>query len=81
MIPVIIRSNLAGVHYGYLTKRLRGGGVRLERARRVWEWQGAKTLSHAADTGFGTGTKIGPLAESTYGTSKRSITVPRQRRK
>ena len=61
MIPVIIRSNLAGVHYGYMTKRLHGGGVRLEKARRIWEWQGAKTLSHAADAGFGTGTKIGPV--------------------
>ena len=44
---VIVRSRDAGVHAGYLVARL-GDEVALRDSRRIWHWQGAKTLSELA---------------------------------
>ena len=51
---VMVRTESAGVHYGYLAKRestLAGIEVTLVRARRVWRWAGAATLSQLAMEG------------------------------
>lgn len=48
---VIIRSNMAGVHYGYMKEckdTLSGRIVTLVNTRRVWAWSGAATLSQMA---------------------------------
>lgn len=47
---VLIRANLAGVHYGTLVAR-EGQEVQLKNARRIWSWQGALSLSEIAMTG------------------------------
>ena len=47
---VVIRSNMAGVHVGWLVAR-EGDTVRLQNAHRVWRWSGANTLSELAQTG------------------------------
>lgn len=44
---VIIRSERAGVHYGYLLVR-NGTEVTLQNARRLWYWDGACSLSQLA---------------------------------
>lgn len=41
---VIVRTYSAGVHIGVL-KRKAGREVELTEARRIWNWNGAKTLS------------------------------------
>lgn len=51
--PVIVRSQMAGVHYGYLVARF-GRTVHLTLSRRIWAWEGAKTLSHIAVSGVST---------------------------
>lgn len=48
---VIIRTYSAGVHAGYLKKR-EGKEVELVKARRLWYWSGAASLSQAAKDGF-----------------------------
>lgn len=51
---VMIRTNSAGVHFGYLSKRestLAGIEVTLLNARRVYQWSGAMTLSQLAMEG------------------------------
>lgn len=48
---VLIRTYTAGVHFGTLEER-RGQEVRLSKARRVWRWDGAFTLSEIATTGL-----------------------------
>jgi len=47
---VIIRTHSAGVHAGYLFKK-DGGEVTLKKARRIYYWDGAKTLSQLAMEG------------------------------
>jgi hypothetical protein len=49
--PVLIRTYSAGVHFGYLVSR-EGKEVVLERARRIWRWYGAWTLSEIAADGL-----------------------------
>ena len=53
--PVLVRTYTAGVHFGYLVSR-DGKEVTLERARRIWRWQGAFTLSEIATAGLNTAT-------------------------
>lgn len=47
---VIIRSQNAGVFYGYLESR-KGDEVVLRQSRRVWYWSGAASLSQLAVDG------------------------------
>ena len=47
---VIIRSRDSGVHAGYLESR-DGSEVVLKRARRIWYWKGAASLSELAMRG------------------------------
>jgi hypothetical protein len=47
---VIVRTEKAGVHYGYL-KRRTGNEVQLVRTRRIWYWKGASELSQLAAEG------------------------------
>ncbi|HZL00498.1 MAG TPA: hypothetical protein VFC47_11425 [Caulobacteraceae bacterium] len=49
--PVIVRTQSAGVHFGYLFKH-RGKEVELVRSRRIWRWYGANTLSEIATAGL-----------------------------
>jgi len=48
---VICRTQSAGVFSGYLHER-NGQEVTLKRARRLWYWKGAASLSQAAMEGF-----------------------------
>lgn len=59
---VIVRTYSAGVHCGTLKAR-DGRDVVLERARRIWSWSGAFTLSAIAVNGLS-------------GSSKLSIEIP-----
>lgn len=47
---VLIRTQTAGVHFGTLQSR-KGQEVHLTRARRLWSWQGALSLSEVAMNG------------------------------
>lgn len=47
---VIVRSDLAGVHVGFLKKR-EGREVTLVKSHRLWQWGGANTLSEVAVQG------------------------------
>ncbi len=53
---VIVRTNTAGVHAGYLDTR-NGKIVTLKDTRRVWYWKGAASLSQLA--GVGTSDPVG----------------------
>ena len=44
---VIVRTFSAGVHFGWLVRR-DGREVQLTKARRIWRWYGANTLSELA---------------------------------
>ena len=48
---VICRTQSAGVFAGYLQDR-KGQEVTLYKARRLWYWKGAASLSQAAEEGF-----------------------------
>lgn len=48
---VIVRTYSAGVHFGYLMSR-EGKEVTLAQSRRIWQWQGAWTLSEIAIEGL-----------------------------
>jgi hypothetical protein len=47
---VVVRTYSAGVHIGYLLKRV-GKDVELVNSRRVYYWEGANTLSDVANIG------------------------------
>ena len=47
---VIVRARNAGVHYGTLEEQGRDY-VRLSDARRIWNWEGAFTLSEVSQVG------------------------------
>ena len=47
---VVVRTNTAGVHFGFLQSR-KGKGVILLKAQRVWYWKGAASLSQLAVSG------------------------------
>jgi len=49
--PVIVRTYSAGAHFGYLVRR-DGREVQLTKSRRIWQWQGAWTLSEIATRGL-----------------------------
>ena len=49
--PVIVRTQSAGVHFGYLERR-DGKEVQLTRSRRIWRWYGANSCSGLASTGL-----------------------------
>ena len=51
--PVIVRCRAASPHFGYL-KGKSGSEVTLEKARRIWRWFGAWTLSEVATAGLDT---------------------------
>ena len=46
----IVRTNRAGVFFGKIEKR-DGNTVTLSNARRIWQWQGAASLSELAQHG------------------------------
>lgn len=48
--PVVVRCRSASPHFGYLVSK-DGAEVRLEKARRIWRWFGAWTLSEVATKG------------------------------
>lgn len=48
---VVVRTYSAGVHSGYLKKE-EGKDVTLTNTRRLWQWQGAATLSQVAGEGI-----------------------------
>jgi len=54
---VIVRTYSAGVHFGYLVKRL-DKEVHLTRSRRIWSWCGANTLSEIATFGVAEGSRV-----------------------
>jgi len=54
---VIVRTTNAGVHYGTLAS-LDGQQVVLNKARRIWYWEGAFTLSAIAVDGVSKRSKI-----------------------
>lgn len=54
---VVIRTTTAGVHIGTLRARS-GTEVVLENARRIWEWEGAFTLSEVSQTGINKNSKL-----------------------
>jgi len=47
---VIVRTESAGVHAGYLVSR-NGSEAELSNARRIWKWSGAASLSQLAGAG------------------------------
>ena len=47
---VIVRTHTAGVFAGYIERR-KGKEVVLRKARRIWYWDGAATLSQLAQSG------------------------------
>lgn len=54
---VVVRTYSAGVHCGELTAQ-DGKEVTLEKARRIWSWEGAFTLSAVATAGVGAGSRL-----------------------
>ena len=60
---VVVRTYSAGVHYGYLVSRS-GQEVVLERARRIWSWNGANTLHEVALRGVGSGSRVSEKVSS-----------------
>lgn len=50
---VIVRCRSASPHFGYLASKS-GSEVTLEKARRIWRWFGAWTLSEVATLGLDT---------------------------
>ena len=54
---VIIRTYSAGVHFGKLQSQ-KGKEVVLHEARRIWQWQGAFTLSAVATKGVAAASKL-----------------------
>lgn len=59
LAPVLVRTYSAGVHFGYLVSR-DGKEVSLTKSRRIWQWQGAWTLSEIASNGLDSGrSKVG----------------------
>lgn len=57
--PVVVRTYSAGAHFGYLVSQSADGKrVELTRARRLWSWKGANTLSEIATSGVGEGSRI-----------------------
>ena len=56
---VVLRSNVAGVHFGQLVNSKSEPGARvLKNARRAWSWQGALSCSELATKGPGKGSRI-----------------------
>jgi hypothetical protein len=51
---VVVRTYSAGVHVGQLVSR-KGQEVTLRRARRIWSWTGALSLSEVATKGISGG--------------------------
>jgi len=54
---VIVRTYSAGVHYGTLSGQ-NGKEVLLTKARRIWYWEGAFTLSAVATKGISKNSKL-----------------------
>lgn len=55
---VVVRTYSAGVHFGVL-EEMEGQIVRLSKARRLWQWAGALSLSEVAMDGINiSGSKI-----------------------
>ena len=54
---VVVRTYSAGVHVGYLVSH-KGPEVVLKDARRIWRWEGARTLNEIANGGVGPGSKV-----------------------
>ena len=50
---VLVRSNMAGVHFGEIVSR-RGNSVRLKNSIRLWQWNSRFTLSELAVLGVNT---------------------------
>ena len=56
---VIVRTFSAGVHYGRLAGQSADGRrVRLVNARRIWSWEGARTLHEISLRGVGPGSRV-----------------------
>ena len=47
---VLVRAGQAGVHFGTVVER-NGQEIHLKNARRIWQWQGALSLSEIAMKG------------------------------
>lgn len=62
---IIVRpsSNGASVFFGLL-KEVDGNVITLEKARRIWNWVGAKTLSEVATTGIHSSSRVAVEVES-----------------
>jgi hypothetical protein len=58
LVYVVIRSRDAGCHAGYL-KKDNETSVELVNSRRLWNWNGAKTLSELAMNGVSGNCKFG----------------------
>lgn len=56
---VIVRTFSAGVHYGHLAGRSADWKcVRLTDAKRIWSWEGARTLHEISLHGVGPGSRV-----------------------
>jgi hypothetical protein len=53
----VVRTYSAGVHIGVVSSK-EGKSVLLTNARRLWQWQGAFTLSEVATAGVSKGSRI-----------------------
>ena len=60
---VVVRTYSAGVHIGELVSR-KGKEVKLQNARRIWSWQGARTLHEIATDGVGSGSKVSVMVST-----------------
>lgn len=54
---VIVRTDSAGVHMGFL-RRYQGKEVELTNTRRLWSWVGSMSLSEVAKFGIKEGSKL-----------------------
>ena len=60
---VVVRTRSAGVHVGVLESR-KGLEVVLSKARRLWSWKGANTLSEVSLHGVAAGSKVSEAVSS-----------------
>lgn len=62
---VVVRTTNAGVHTGILVGRL-GQEVLLEQSRRIWNWQGANTISEIALHGIAKSSKVAEQVDAVW---------------
>ena len=61
--PVIVRSHLAGVFFGYLVGKPTSFRVELKRARRIYRWEGALCVDTIATRGIAAGSRVSDVCD------------------